>query len=132
MHLAEFVYRDFMNVERVMNPNGIIIVDDVFPNHPLQASRTRQSQVWTGDVWRFATLLAEKRPDLRLTWLDTAPTGLLLISRLNPKSRALWGDYNKVMRRLNDEAESEVPKRILDREDAVEPTLEQLRAAAGR
>jgi SAM-dependent methyltransferase len=132
MHLAEFVYRDFMNVERVMNPNGIIVVDDVFPNHPLQASRTRQSQVWTGDVWRFATLLAEKRPDLRLTWLDTAPTGLLLISRLNPKSRALWGDYNKVMRRLNDEAESEVPKRILDREDAVEPTLEQLRAAAGR
>jgi hypothetical protein len=115
-----------------MNPNGIIVVDDVFPNHPLQASRTRQSQVWTGDVWRFATLLAEKRPDLRLTWLDTAPTGLLLISRLNPKSRALWGDYNKVMRRLNDEAESEVPKRILDREDAVEPTLEQLRAAAGR
>lgn len=132
MHLAEFVYRDFMNVERVMSANGVIVVDDVFPNHPLQASRTRQSQVWTGDVWRFADIIAEKRPDLTLTWLDTDPSGLLLISNLNPKTRSLWGDYNKVMRRLDDEAGCEVPQRILKRENAVEPTIEQLRAAVGR
>jgi SAM-dependent methyltransferase len=132
MHLAEFVYRDFMNVERVMHRNGVIVVDDVFPNHPVQASRTRQSQVWTGDVWRFAEALAEKRPDLKLTWFDTEPSGLLVISRLNPKSRAMWEDYNKAIRRLDESASAEVPETVLRRERAVEPTIERLRAAAGR
>jgi SAM-dependent methyltransferase len=132
MHLAEYVYRDFMNVERVMDRNGVIVVDDIFPNHPVQAKRERQSQVWTGDVWRFAQRLAEKRPDLKLTWLDTQPTGLLLISRLNPKSRALWDDYNKAIRRLSDEADADVPQELLARASAVEPTADNLRAAISR
>lgn len=132
MHLAEYVYRDFMNVERVMGRNGVIAVDDVFPNHPLQAVRERGSQVWTGDVWRFAELLSEKRPDLRLTWLDTSPGGLLLISNLNPKSRAMWDDYNRVIRRLADEQGAEVPESILRRINSVAPTAENIRSAIGR
>ena len=132
MHLAEYVYRDFMNVERLMHPKGVIVVDDVLPNHPLQASRERRSQVWTGDVYRFAEILAKKRPDLRLTWLDTDPSGLLVISALNPKSRAMWGDYNKTMRKLADEAGAAVPERVLKRENAVAPTLDNLIKAIGR
>lgn len=129
MHLAEFVYRDFINVERFMDANGVIVIDDVLPNHPLQASRNRQSQVWTGDVWRFAEALAAKRPDLRLTWFDTAPSGLLVVSKLKPRNRALWDDYNKAMRRLADSAGAEVPQNILERTDAVPPTIEALRSA---
>ncbi len=132
MHLAEYVYRDFMNVERVMAPDGLIVIDDVLPNHPLQARRARQSRVWSGDVWRFAALLAEKRPDLRLTWFDTDPTGLLVVSSLKPKSRKLWDDYNKAMRRLDDEVDPGVPDSLLTRQMAVAPTPELLRAAAGR
>ena len=132
MHVAENVYRDFMNVERVMNPDGIIVIDDVFPNHPLQASRTRQSRVWTGDVWRFAERLAERRTDLRLTWLNAAPSGLLVVAKLKPGGRAMWDDYNKAIRRLADDSDAEVPGHILNRERAVEPTLEQLRLATGR
>jgi predicted O-methyltransferase YrrM len=132
MHLAEFVYRDFMNVERIMDRNGVIVIDDVFPNHPLQATRERQTRVWTGDVWRFAEALTAKRPDLRMSWLDTAPSGLLLVSKLNPKSRAMWDDYNKAMRRLADDAGAEVPQTVLARRNAVAPTVEQLRTAIGR
>lgn len=132
MHLAEFVYRDFMNLERYMDPQGVIVVDDVLPNHPLQAKRDRKSRVWTGDVWRFAELIAQKRPDLRLTLLDTSPSGLLLISRVNPKNRALWADFNKVARRLAEEADAAVPEYVLARRDAVAPTPEQIRKAAGR
>ena len=32
--------------------NLVVIFDDIFPNHPLQAERDRQTQVWTGDVWK--------------------------------------------------------------------------------
>lgn len=132
MHLAEFVYRDFMNVERIMDPQGVIVIDDVLPNHPLQARRDRLSQVWTGDVWRFAELIARKRPDLRLTLLDTDPSGLLLISGLNPKNRSLWADYNPVTRQLADEAEAVVPQHLITRRDAVAPTVDELRKAARR
>ena len=132
MHLAENVYRDFMNVERLMHPDGVIVVDDVFPNHPLQASRSRQSQVWTGDVWRFVELLANKRPDLQLTWVDADPSGLLIISKLNPKNKSLWKDYNKAMRLLAEEKDKAVPAHLVERRDAVEPTTENLRAAVRR
>jgi SAM-dependent methyltransferase len=129
MHLAEYVCRDFMNVERFMRRGGVVVIDDVLPNHPIQASRERVSQVWTGDVWRFAEHLARERADLRLTWLDTWPSGLLVISGVDPASKAMWDDYNPRMRRLADEAGAPPPDRILARTDAVAPTIENLRAA---
>jgi hypothetical protein len=131
MHLAEFVYRDFINVERVMSPRGVVVIDDVLPNHPLQAVRQRQSKVWTGDVWRFVELLAKLRKDLKLTWLDTEPSGLLVISNLNPGDRKLWSAYNPQIRKLVD-AETPPPAEVISRSAAVAPTLENLRQAAGR
>jgi SAM-dependent methyltransferase len=132
MHLCENVYRDFINVEQIMSPEGVIVIDDVLPNHTLQASRERVSKVWTGDVWRFAELLAKERPDLRLTWVDTSPTGLLVISRLNPRSTAMWDNYNSKMRQLANENAATPPERLLKRTHAIAPTEENLRAACGR
>lgn len=129
MHLAENVYRDFINVERLMHPDGVIVIDDVLPNHQIQASRERQSQVWTGDVWRFAEFLAQKRPDLHLTWLNTAPSGLLVISRLDPGNTLLRSEYNPLMRTLASEAGAPVPDHLLTRANATAPTIENLRAA---
>jgi predicted O-methyltransferase YrrM len=132
MHLAEFVLRDFMNVERCMSAEGVIVIDDVLPNHPVQARRERGSQVWTGDVWRFAERLAELRPKLRLTWLDTDPSGLLVISGLNPADRTLWSDYNQIARRLEEERDSNPPAHLIDRSRALQPTTQNIRKAAGR
>jgi len=132
MHLAEYVYRDFINVERVMSKSGVIVIDDVFPNHPLQGSRERNSKVWSGDVWRFVELLQQKRPDLKLTWLDTAPTGLLMISNLAPTSRTLWDEYNGLIRKLTDPAGADVPAHVLARKRAVAPTTEALRSSLAR
>jgi hypothetical protein len=66
-HLAEFVYRDFSYLEQFVAPSGIIVIDALFPNHPLQAARNRQIQAQCGDVWRFTEVLIETRPDLQLT-----------------------------------------------------------------
>lgn len=131
MHLLEFVYRDFMNVERYMSEQGVLVIDDVLPNHPLQASRRRRSLTWTGDVWRIVPVLQDLRPDLKLTLLDTAPSGLLLVSRLNPKNRILGKVYNTQMRRLL-EAEVEVPVEVLGRTVALPPEDGILEAALER
>lgn len=132
MHLAEYLYRDFINVERIMRPGGAVVIDDVLPSHPVQARRERTSRAWTGDVWRFAELLAEKRPDLDLTWLDAAPSGLLLVTGLSPSNRVLWDNYNPLLRTLSETADRPVPAAILSRRAAVAPTAEALRKALGR
>ena len=131
MHLAEYVYRDFMSLEKLMNPKGVIVVDDVLPNHPLQATRARQTRAWCGDVWRFVRLLSEVRPDLKLTWLDTAPTGLLVVRRLEPANRTLWKHYNPLVRRLRDGATETLPQSLIKREMAIAPTEGSIKAAIG-
>ena len=40
----------------------VILVDDIFPNHPVQARRDRSSRHWTGDVWKFVSVLKSARP----------------------------------------------------------------------
>ncbi|PWE18737.1 methyltransferase type 11 [Marinicauda salina] len=139
MHLSEFVVRDFMNIERFMAPDGVILIDDVLPNHPIQARRERESRVWTGDVWRAVELIAENRPDLQLTWLDTAPTGLLAITGLKPKNSALWSRYNPVMRKLMADnfapmldgrpgpTPEDPPIKLIDRREAKRPTRDVLK-----
>jgi hypothetical protein len=132
MHHAEFVLRDFMNVERNMSPDGIIVIDDVLPNHPVQAQRQRVSRVWTGDVWRFTEWLAELRPGLSLTWLDTDPSGLLVISGLNPTDRTLWAGYNGIARKLDEGRLLTPPAHLIERSRALQPTVQNIKAAAGR
>lgn len=132
MHLAEFVYRDFMNVEQIMSPKGVIVIDDILPNHPAQASRERRSQVWTGDVWRFDDLLSRMRPDLKMTRLDTAPSGLLVISNLDPEDRRLSSFYNPAIRQLEATVDTPPPSEVIKRSHALAPTMENLRRAAGR
>ena len=129
MHLAEFVYRDFLHLEPLMSPHGTIIIDDVFPNHPMQAERLRRTRNWCGDVWRFADLLARTRPDLKLTWLDSAPTGLLVISRLKATHPVLAERYNPIASEFQVHANVDPPPRYLQRIGALHPTEEILRAA---
>ena len=122
MHLAEYAFRDFVNLERHMSPSGIIVIDDIFPNTTTQATRERKTRVWTGDVWRFALMLERERPDLRLTWLSTQPTGLLMITALDPKHSRLIEHYNPLLRRLDDGRGEIPPQRILDRVGSVHPS----------
>jgi hypothetical protein len=120
MHLFEYALRDFMNVERLSPPGAVVVFDDVFPNHPLQANRVRASQVWTGDVWRVADILARLRSDLFLLPIDTAPSGLLLVAGLDPENRLLWDGYDRIVREAM--SGSGPPPEVLSRRDAIDPT----------
>ena len=120
MHLLENALMDFMNVEKHAHPGSVILVDDIYPNHPLQARRQRCTRHWTGDVWKIIPILQIARPDLVVIPLDTVPTGTLLVLGADPTNTTLWDDFDYI---LGDAlASSEVPPdHILDRRFALSP-----------
>jgi hypothetical protein len=99
MHLFEFALRDFMNVERHSAPGTLVVIDDIYPCHPVQAVRRRKSGAWAGDIWKLHSVLRELRPDLTLIALNSYTTGLLLIAGLDPDSKVLHERYEDQVRR---------------------------------
>ncbi len=135
MHLFEFALRDFMNVERRASATTLVLIDDIYPNHPLQAARERQSRVWTGDVWKLHDCLRIERPDLTLIPLDTSPSGLLLVAGLDPENRTLWERYNPLVRHYQGRTLEPSDTAVLNREGArvpddpvIQALVERLRA----
>lgn len=118
MHLAEFALRDFINVERNVRVGAVVVLDDVFPNHPIQAERARQTGPWMGDIWKIPEILERYRPDLKLTYLNTSPSGLLVVENLNPANTVLTEKYDAIL----DEIEKlvTVPDTVLRRDKAIE------------
>jgi hypothetical protein len=126
MHLFEFVLRDFMESERHAQESSVIIFDDVFPNNPVQAERTRRSTVWTGDVWKLLPCLRRYRPELVLVPINARPTGMLLVAGLKPSDRRLRDHYNSIVREFVNEIT--VPSSILRRDGALRPDDPRLEA----
>jgi hypothetical protein len=118
MHWFEFALRDFMNIERRAHAATVIVFDDVFPAHPLQAGRDRKTRVWTGDIWKIVGCLRRVRPDLLLIPVDTYPTGILLVAGLDPNNRQLWERYDPIVQEFVDDADGAVPVEVLQRSGA--------------
>lgn len=103
MHLFEFLLRDFMHVEQQCRPNSVIALHDCLPGDVGMTRRerawteaagpTRSQVAWTGDVWKVLSILRALRPDLRILALDAAPTGLVLVTGLDPASTVLRERY---------------------------------------
>lgn len=97
LHLFEQALRDFIHVERCADRDGVIVIDDIYPNHPSQARRARSTRAWTGDLWKLHEVLRLHRPDLTLLPLDTHPTGLLVVTGLDPTSTTLEQAYEELV-----------------------------------
>lgn len=119
MHLAEYALRDFINIERHCTWSSVVIFDDVLPRTSDEAARDRHTQAWTGDVFRVREILAEHRPDLTLTVLDTNPTGLLLVTGLDPTSRVLDETFDAIVAAHVHPDPQEVPDPVLHRTGTV-------------
>jgi predicted O-methyltransferase YrrM len=119
MHLVEFALRDFMGCERLARRQSLIVFDDVLPRNQAEAARVQCPGDWTGDVWRVVPYLAEHRPDLSLTLVDTHPTGLLVVSRLDADDTDLGWAYMGDVGRGVFSADVEVPRSVLDRVGAL-------------
>ncbi len=105
MHLFEYLLRDFINTEAAAAPRAVIAMHDCVPMDAAMTTRdiaTLTSTAWTGDVWKLLPILAEYRPDLRVEVLDCRPTGLVLVSNLNPRSTVLRDAYDEIVARYMD------------------------------
>lgn len=122
MHLFEFVLRDFMHVEKYSGTNTMVAIDDIYPNHPAQASRQRQTRVWTGDVWKIVICLKKYRPELKITCLNSSPTGLMLVTGLDSRNTVLQDHYNGIVREYSGDAYSVPPEAVLLRFGSLSPS----------
>jgi hypothetical protein len=103
MHWFEFLLRDFINTERHANPNSIIALHDCVPLDTYSVRRnihdtanqeiSRHPEWWAGDVWKTLYILRRYRPDLKIYVFDAPPTGLVLITCLDPNSNFLQQNY---------------------------------------
>ncbi len=107
MHLAEFLLRDFINTERACRKNSIVGIHDCIP---VDAAITRRIAVdfavsaasqhphwWTGDIWKVIVILKKFRPDLAIYAIDASPTGLMLITNLDPVLGVLTNHYDTIL-----------------------------------
>jgi len=96
MHHFEYALRDFINLERLCGPDSTILIHDCFPYNRVTAERERLLVFWSGDVWRLVVLLKKYRPDLDIHTIATPPTGLCMVRRLDPASRVLQDNLDRI------------------------------------
>jgi hypothetical protein len=99
LHLFEQVVRDFINIERVSNPNTLVLIHDTFAIDTLTANRRRSTWFWTGDVWKIIPCLSELRPDLEVFTIATPPSGLSVVSNLDCHSTMLLDHFDEIVSR---------------------------------
>ena len=97
MHHFDFALRDFVHIERHCTQKSIILIHDCYPLNRATATRDRATTCWSGDVWRLILALKKHRPDLEIFTIAARPTGLALIRNLDPQSRVLSDNMDKIV-----------------------------------
>ena len=89
MHKAEFALRDILNLEVHATRDSVIVLDDILPEQIEWTTRERQTQAWTGDVYKVIPFLRKHRPDLDIRVFDIDMKGLAVITCLDPGNRVV-------------------------------------------
>lgn len=103
-HRFEAVLDDFIGAEAWAAPSALIVLHDTLPLNALTAAPQRCSGFYSGDGWKIVPCLRALRPELRMVTLPVAPTGITLITGLDPTSQRLRqrrGDILQVYAELN-------------------------------
>jgi hypothetical protein len=102
LHLYEQALRDFINLERCCGPRSVIFFHDTVPLDEPTQRRTCETSFHTGDVWKTILCLKHYRPDLDIFTIATPPTGLTVVTGLDPTSRVLSDKYEEAVARFMD------------------------------
>ena len=97
LHWWEQTLRDVANLERHSSPDGVILIHDCNPIDEVTAARERTTAVWSGDVWKTVVALRRHRPDLSVTTADVKPTGLAIVTGLDPTNSILFDRYDEIV-----------------------------------
>jgi predicted O-methyltransferase YrrM len=111
MHHFEFALRDFMNIEPHCRPDSLIVLHDCLPvdahmarRDPRDRSRANTAHypdAWAGDTWKALWILQRYRPDLRIFAFDAPPSGLVVVTHLDPASTLLKQRYDEAIGAAN-------------------------------
>jgi hypothetical protein len=102
LHYYDQVLRDFINVERVAEEGCVILFHDVYPVIPVTAKREWDCKYWAGDTWKVFPILQKYRPDLQIKTIPTFPTGLGVITNVNPHSQILINKFDDIIEEWKD------------------------------
>ncbi len=102
LHLFEQALKDFANLERYCARDAVVLIHDVVPLDEASQERTHATKLWMGDVWKTLVCLKEYRPDLKIMTIATCPSGLAVITNLDPASRVLTDGYDEAVSRFID------------------------------
>ena len=108
LHLFEQALRDFINLEPYCGPHSAIFFHDTVPLDEPTQTRIRNTQFHTGDVWKTILCLKHYRPDLNIFTIATPPTGLTVVTGLDPSSTVLTDRYEEAVARFIDTSFSAV------------------------
>jgi hypothetical protein len=108
LHVFEQALRGFVNLEAHCGPQSVIVLHDTVPLDEATQSRVPRTQFHTGDVWKVVLCLKQFRPDLDVFTIATPPSGLTVVTGLNPMSRALAGRYDQAVAQFQNLPFSEI------------------------
>jgi len=97
LHLWEQTLRDVANLERHSAPASVILIHDCNPIDEVTAARERTTAIWSGDVWKTVVALRRFRPDLSVVTADVEPTGLAIVTQLDPTNRVLFDQFDEIV-----------------------------------
>ena len=106
MHLFDYVLRDFIATEKLCRADSVILLHDLVPFSPAAAEREwvpERTKGWSGDVWKMSVILREYRPDLDFKVLDPRPSGLGVVTKLDPENTVLEAAYDEIVAKFMDE-----------------------------
>lgn len=117
MHHFEYLLRDFMNTEKHCGSDSVILLHDCLPTDRHVARRDSEDLSlaetschpgwWAGDVWKAAAIIRRLRPELVMFGINVPPTGLIAITKLNPRSEVLQNRYETEIARFDAALEQE-------------------------
>jgi hypothetical protein len=125
-HRFEQVLRDFISLEALMSPGGIVALHDTWPLNAETATRERTTGFYTGDGWKIVPCLRALRPDLRLLTIPAAPTGLTLVTGLDPASTLLRDRFDVIIELYGPLPYAPAMDRLLALSGNDDATLDQL------
>jgi glycosyltransferase involved in cell wall biosynthesis len=97
LHIYEQVLRDFIGLEACCGPSSVIFIHDTVPLDEPTQSRTRETTFYTGDVWKVVLCLKYYRPELDIFTIATPPSGLTVVTGLDPTSIVLKERYEEAV-----------------------------------
>lgn len=102
LHHFEQVLKDFINIERYADDGTVVLIHDCLPVARLIAARNPATSLWCGDVWKAIPCLKRYRPDLNVGVIPTRPSGLGIVTGLDPKSTVLRDNLDSIISEYQD------------------------------